>query len=78
MLTCSLPLSEVVADFFDKLKSRSSGFASFDYEDAGYKRSNLVKMIFLLNDKPVDALALIVPRSAEQKVGRMWVKKLRE
>ncbi|KAH9966832.1 GTP-binding protein lepa [Russula dissimulans] len=76
MLTCTLPLSEIVADFFDKLKSRSSGFASFDYDDAGYKQSNLVKMIFLLNSKPVDALALIVHRSAEQRTGRMWVKKL--
>ncbi|KAF8503398.1 GTP-binding protein lepa [Russula emetica] len=76
ILTCTLPLSEIVADFFDKLKSRSSGFASFDYEVADYKRSNLGKMIFLLNNKPVDALALIVHRSAEQSVGRMWVKKL--
>jgi len=76
MLTCTLPLSEIVADFFDKLKSRSSGFASFDYEDAGYKKSNLVKMTFLLNNRPVDALALIVHRSAEQSIGRMWVKKL--
>jgi len=76
LLTCTMPLSEIVMDFFDKLKSRSSGFASFDYEDAGYKRSDLVKMIFLLNNKPVDALALIVHRSAEQTMGRMWVKKL--
>ncbi|KAL4077300.1 P-loop containing nucleoside triphosphate hydrolase protein [Scleroderma yunnanense] len=76
MLTCILPLSEIVTDFFDQLKSRSSGYASFDYEDAGYKASNLVKMTFLLNGKPVDALALIVHRSVEQDVGRMWVKKL--
>ncbi|KAH8106868.1 GTP-binding protein lepa [Cristinia sonorae] len=76
MLTCTLPLSEVVTDFFDKLKSRSSGFASFDYEDAGYKPSNLSKMTFLLNGKPVDALALIVHKSAEQEIGRAWVKKL--
>ncbi|OCH88190.1 GTP-binding protein lepa [Obba rivulosa] len=76
ILTCTLPLSEIVTDFFDQLKSRSSGFASFDYEDAGYKPSKLVKMIFLLNGKPVDALALIVHRSAEQEVGRAWVKKL--
>jgi len=75
-MTCIVPLSEIVTDFFDRLKSRSSGFASFDYEDAGYKASNLVKMIFLLNGKPVDALALIVHRSAEQAVGRRWVKKL--
>lgn len=76
MLTCTLPLSEIVTDFFDQLKSRSSGYASFDYEDAGYKASNLVKMTFLLNGKAVDALALIVHRSVEQEVGRMWVKKL--
>ncbi|KAI0317581.1 GTP-binding protein lepa [Amylostereum chailletii] len=76
ILTCTIPLSEIVTDFFDKLKSRSSGFASFDYEDAGYQKSNLAKMLFLLNGKPVDALALIVHRSAEQTVGRAWVKKL--
>jgi len=76
LLTSVMPLSEIVTDFFDKLKSRSSGFASFDYEDAGYKASNLAKMVFLINNKPVDALALIVHRSAEQAVGRAWVKKL--
>ncbi|KAG6333226.1 hypothetical protein ID866_5861 [Astraeus odoratus] len=76
MLTCILPLSEIVTDFFDQLKSRSSGYASFDYEDIGYKASNLVKMTFLLNGKPVDALALVVHRSVERDVGRMWVKKL--
>ncbi|KAG1756397.1 P-loop containing nucleoside triphosphate hydrolase protein [Suillus paluster] len=76
ILTCILPLSEIVTDFFDQLKSRSSGYASFDYEDAGYKASDLAKMVFLLNGKPVDALALIVHRSAQQEVGRKWVKKL--
>ncbi|KAF9227814.1 GTP-binding protein lepa [Gyrodon lividus] len=76
ILTCTIPLSEIVTDFFDKLKSKSSGYASFDYEDAGYKASDLSKMIFLLNGKPVDALALIVHRSAQQDIGRMWVKKL--
>ncbi|EPQ57963.1 GTP-binding protein lepa [Gloeophyllum trabeum ATCC 11539] len=76
LLKAVMPLSEIVTDFFDKLKSRSSGFASFDYEDAGYKASNLAKMVFLINGKPVDALALIVHRSAEQAVGRAWVKKL--
>ncbi|KAH8117170.1 hypothetical protein DFH11DRAFT_1687249 [Phellopilus nigrolimitatus] len=78
ILTCQLPLSEIVTDFFSQLKSRSSGYASFDYEDAGYKSSSLSKMIFLLNSKPVDALALIVHRSAEHDVGRTWVKKLRD
>jgi len=76
ILTCTLPLSEIVTDFFDKLKSRSSGYASFDYEDAGYRASQLSKMVFLLNGKPVDALALIVHRSAQDHVGRTWVKKL--
>ncbi|KAH9930620.1 GTP-binding protein lepa [Fomitopsis serialis] len=76
ILTCTLPLTEIVTDFYDKLKSRSSGFASFDYENAGYQKSNMVKMTFLLNNKPVDALALIVHRSNEQEVGRQWVKKL--
>ncbi|KAH7910765.1 P-loop containing nucleoside triphosphate hydrolase protein [Hygrophoropsis aurantiaca] len=76
ILTCTIPLSEIVTDFFDQLKSRSSGYASFDYEDGGYKTSDLAKMVFLLNSKPVDALALIVHRSAQQHVGRTWVKKL--
>ncbi|KII89122.1 hypothetical protein PLICRDRAFT_687550 [Plicaturopsis crispa FD-325 SS-3] len=76
ILTCTIPLSEIVTDFFDQLKGRSSGFASFDYEDGGYKTSDLVKMVFLLNSKPVDALALIVHRSNQDTVGRAWVKKL--
>jgi len=76
MLNCILPLNEIVTDFFDQLKSRSSGFASFDYEDAGYRPSDLAKMTFLLNGKPVDALALIVHRSAQDIIGRQWVKKL--
>ncbi|EKM55059.1 uncharacterized protein PHACADRAFT_119997 [Phanerochaete carnosa HHB-10118-sp] len=76
ILTCIIPLGEIVTNFFDKLKSRSSGFASFDYEDAGYRPSKLSKMTFLLNGKPVDALALIVHKSAEDEVGRAWVKKL--
>ncbi|KAH7926649.1 GTP-binding protein lepa [Leucogyrophana mollusca] len=76
ILTCTIPLSEIVTDFFDQLKSRSSGYASFDYEDGGYKTSDLAKMVFLLNGKPVDALAIIVHRSAQQNIGRLWVKKL--
>ncbi|KAJ4487702.1 P-loop containing nucleoside triphosphate hydrolase protein [Lentinula aciculospora] len=76
ILTCVMPLSEIVTDFFDQLKSRSSGFASFDYEDAGYQKSDLAKMVFLLNGKPVDALALIVHRSAQDTISRTWVKKL--
>ncbi|KZV92180.1 translation factor GUF1, mitochondrial [Exidia glandulosa HHB12029] len=78
MLTCRLPLGEIMTDFFDKLKSRSSGFASFDYEDAGYQKSDLVKMTFLLNGRQVDALAFIVHRSAAENIGREWALKLRK
>ncbi|KAG9013242.1 Translation factor guf1 mitochondrial [Tulasnella sp. 427] len=78
MLTSTLPLSEVVTDFFDKLKQRSSGFASFDYEDAGYMQSDLYKMMLQLNGKPIDALAMVVHKSNVQKVGRIWTKKLKE
>jgi len=76
MISCTIPLSEIVTDFFDKLKSRSSGFASLDYEDAGYRRSKLAKMSFLLNYKPVDALALIVHTSSAAHIAQTWVKKL--
>lgn len=76
IMTCVLPLSQIVTDFFDKLKSRSCGFASFDYEDAGYLKSDVAKMSFLLNAKPVDALALIVHKSEQDAIARRWVKKL--
>lgn len=78
ILTSTLPLSEVVTDFFDKLKQRSSGFASFDYEDAGYMQSDLYKMMLQLNGKPIDALAMVVHKSNVQKIGRIWTKKLKE
>ncbi|KAK2466743.1 hypothetical protein APHAL10511_001001 [Amanita phalloides] len=76
IMTCILPLSQIVTDFFDKLKSRSCGFASFDYEDAGYMKSEVAKMSFLLNAKPIDALALIVHKSEQDAIARRWVKKL--
>ncbi|KAL1412583.1 Translation factor guf1 mitochondrial [Vanrija albida] len=78
ILRYSLPLSEIVTDFFSDLKSASSGFASFDYEEAGYEASNLVKLNILLNAKPVDALAMIVHRPAAPAIGRAWTKKLKE
>ncbi|KAG8928691.1 Translation factor guf1 mitochondrial [Tulasnella sp. 418] len=78
MLQSVMPLSEVVTDFFDQLKHRSSGFASFDYEEVGYMKSDLHKMMFQLNGKPIDALAMIVHKSNIAKVGRAWTKKLRE
>ncbi|KAH7104046.1 GTP-binding protein lepa [Auriculariales sp. MPI-PUGE-AT-0066] len=78
MLTCRLPLGEIMTDFFDQLKSRSSGFASFDYEDDDYQKSDLVKMTFLLNGRTVDALAFVVHRSAAESIGREWAMKLRK
>ncbi|WWC66014.1 GTP-binding protein LepA [Kwoniella dejecticola CBS 10117] len=78
ILRYSLPLAEIVTDFFSELKSSSSGFASFDYEEAGYQQSNLVKLNILINGKPVDALAMIVHKFAAQTVGKAWVKKLKE
>ncbi|KAF7726082.1 hypothetical protein EC973_009056 [Apophysomyces ossiformis] len=77
MMKYILPLAEVVQDFYDELKSRSSGYATFDYEDAGYEDSDLVKMTVLLNSKPVDALSVILHRCQVEEVGRDWVKRLK-
>ena len=73
-----IPLSEVVYDFYDKLKSRTNGYASFDYEPIGYKESDLVKMDILLNGDKVDALSLIIHKDEAYNRGRGITKKLRE
>ncbi|MBQ7031822.1 MAG: translation elongation factor 4 [Bacilli bacterium] len=73
-----LPLSEVVYDFYDKLKSRTNGYASFDYDLIGYKESNLVKMDILLNGEKVDALSMIIHKDFSYEKGRAITQKLRE
>ena len=78
MLVYELPLNEVVFDFYDRLKSISKGYASFDYALIDHRVGDLVKMSILVNDEPVDALAMLVHRGRAESRGRAMVEKLKE
>jgi GTP-binding protein LepA len=78
ILRYRLPLNEIATDFYDQLKSLSSGYASLDYDEAGYQQADLVKMDILLNGKAVDALSSIVHEENSQRVGREIVERLRK
>ncbi|MGV6801076.1 MAG: translation elongation factor 4 [bacterium] len=78
MLVYELPLNEVVFDFYDRLKSITKGYASFDYQLIGHRKDNLVKMQILVNEEPVDALSIIVHRDKAEARGRSMCEKLKE
>ncbi|MEE1227480.1 MAG: translation elongation factor 4 [Lachnospiraceae bacterium] len=78
LLRYELPLNEIIYDFFDALKSRSRGYASFDYDLKGYQRSDLVKLDILINKEPVDALSFIVYEGSAYERGRKMCQKLKE
>jgi GTP-binding protein LepA len=78
MLTCDLPLAEILVDFNDKLKSMSRGYASMDYEHAGYKAANLVRMDMLIAGEPIDAFATIVQRDKAPARGRDLASRLKD
>ena len=78
MLTCRMPLNEILVDFHDFLKSVSHGYASMDYEHIGYEASDLVKLDILLNSEPVDAFSCIVHRTKARAKGGQICNALKE
>ncbi len=78
LVVYDLPLNEVVFDFYDRLKSVTKGYASFDYQLIGYREDTLVKMSILVNEEPVDALSMMVHRDRAEARGRMMCEKLKD
>jgi GTP-binding protein LepA len=78
LMRFQMPLAELIVDYYDQLKSRTAGYASMDYEEAGYRPANLVKVDIMVNGEPVDALSLIVHRERAQSTGRALVGALRK
>ena len=78
MIEYELPLNEVVFDFYDRLKSVSKGYASFDYQAIGLREGDLVKMSILVNAEPVDALSMLVHRSRAESRGRQMCERLKD
>ncbi|RFU27914.1 hypothetical protein B7463_g8409, partial [Scytalidium lignicola] len=78
ILKYDIPLAQLVDDFFGRLKGATKGYASLDYEDAGWRRSNIVKMQLHVNKVPVDAVSRVVHSSQVEKIGRQWVTKFKE
>lgn len=78
VLKYDMPLNEVVFDFYDRIKSITSGYASFDYDISEYKEGDLIKLSILVNEEPVDALSMIIHRDFAQKQGRLICEKLKD
>jgi GTP-binding protein LepA len=78
LLTYDIPLAEMIVDFYDQLKSRTKGYASLDYQFHGYRQEDLVKLEILVNEEPVDALAVIVHRDEAYNKGQALVTKLKD
>jgi GTP-binding protein LepA len=78
LMKFEIPLAELIVDYYDQLKSRTQGYASMDYEEAGYRPAALVKLDVMVNGEPVDALSLITHRDKAQAIGRQLTEKLKE